>query len=385
MAAENKVSGEPWVDVPTARCLLQWLVTGIQPEDYTVAATSELAAWLTRQGLGALAYGRCADADLALRRYLQGEMFAAAAESSLKQSELQAILKALADNEVPSVLLKGAALSLTVYDDPAWRTMSDIDFWVQDADMQLSAQLMVGLGYEINVKGERPFLLQQLSRGEIVFVQPARTHSFVEFHWSPFPGWWLKRTAVVDEIGLWGRREPLLDPQGLLPIGYQLAPEDTVIQLAAHTAVNHQFTLSALRSLVDIALTVEKRDVAWAVVAERASEWRVGTAVYTVLDLVDQLIGVAGLESALIQINPSSLRRWLIHCFVTPESVLAGRDWQHGWQRFVLLLLLVDRRRDMVKLVIRTLWPEPAWLAARYGDNVGNWKHLWRMIRYRGV
>ena len=116
---------------------------------------------------------------------------------------------------------------------------------------------MANLGYEANVKGERAFALQQLSRGEIQFVQPARAHSWVEFHWSPFPGWWLTRTAVVDEIGLWARREPLGDQLNLAPIGYQLAPEDMVVQVAVHTAVNHQFTLSALRSLIDIALTAE--------------------------------------------------------------------------------------------------------------------------------
>jgi hypothetical protein len=380
--------------MPTARFLLRWLWgdTGLPDTalaDFSeLAAAERLAAWLTRQGLGAVAYGRCQDGDL-LRRCLQGDMFAAAAESSLKQTQLRAILKALAENEVLFVLLKGAALSVTVYEDPAWRTMSDIDFWVQDAEMPLTAQVMANLGYVANVKAERPFQLQQLSRGEIQFVQPARTNSLVEFHWSPFPGWWLARTAAVDENGLWARREPLPNlPHAASaeePGGYQLTPEDMVIHLAVHTAVNHQFGLAALRSLLDIALTSEKRGVDWLVVAERAKRWRVGTAVYTVLDLLDQLMGVAGVDPALSRLKPSALRRGLIRRFVTAESVLAGRDVSSGRQRFLLLLLLVDRRRDMVKLVWRTLWPEKAWLDARYGGNVGHWKHLWRVVRYRDV
>jgi hypothetical protein len=299
----------------------------------------------------------------------------------LKQTALQAILQTIEEAAIPLVLLKGAALSLTVYDDPAWRTMSDVDLWFQDVDVNAAALVMAELGYQVKMKGERPLSLQELSRGEVQFFQPGKSASLVEFHWSPFPGWWLTRTAVVDEVGLWARREPLTDH----PPVFQLSPEDTVIHLAVHTAVNHQFGMSALRTLIDIALTAEKRGVDWAVVAERARIWRVGTAVYTVLSLLDQLIGMDGLETALTRLKPAALRMRLIHRFVTPESVLAGRDITSGWRRFLLLLLLVDRKRDAVKLVYRTLWPEPEWLEARYGNKVGHITHLWRVARERNI
>ena len=376
--------------MPTARFLLRWLVvtSGELVNDdldtsFNLLEWSAVARWLTRQELGALAYGhtlaywRSSDAISKLRNCLQGDMFSATAESSLKQASLHAILSAFADAEIPLVLLKGAALGLTVYDDPAQRTMSDIDIWVQDADMGAAAQVMMGLGYETNLKGERPFELQQMARGEIELILPTFHAGLVDFHWSPFPGWWLKRTAMVDETALWVRREPLGDGLG----SCQLSPEDMVIHLTVHMAINHQFDVLALRGLVDIALTAKKRGVDWAVVGERAREWRVGTAVYTVLDLLNQLIGVDGLELALNRLRPSTWRRKLIYRFVTPESVLAGQDITSGWQRFLLLLLLVDRKRDMAKLVGRTLWPEKEWLEARYGGNVGHWKHLWRVVR----
>lgn len=371
-------NAEPWVDIPTARCLLRWLLAG--GELACLHEPSALAAWLTRQGLGALAYGRCGDDQAALRRRLQADMFAAAAESSLRQAQLHPILEAFARADLPLVLLKGAALSLSLYADPAWRTMSDLDLWLQEGDMPAAAQLMAALGYVTSGKEARPFQLQQLSRGEIPFYRPGLSAGLVEFHWSPFSGWWLARTAVIDEAGLWARREPVAKAAAA-----HLASEDMVIHLAVHTAVNHQFGLSALRSLVDMALTAQKRGVDWAVVAERARAWRVGTAVYTVLDVLDQLFELDGLAMALDALRPSRRRRWLIGRFVTPERVLAGHDLRAGWQRFLLLLLLVDRKRDMGKLVGRTLWPEPEWLAARYSDDAGHWRHLWRVVRERNV
>lgn len=166
-----------------------------------------------------MVYGRCAGTASALRRCLQGDMFAAAAESSLKQASLRTILGAFSEEGIPLVLLKGAALGLTVYDDPAWRTMSDIDIWVQDANMGDAARVMAELGYVMNLKGEEsPFCLQQMARGEIEFIQPAIPTSLVDFHWSPFPGWWLTRTAHVDDVGVWARREPLADYPQVFPL-----------------------------------------------------------------------------------------------------------------------------------------------------------------------
>ena len=43
------------------------------------------------------------------------------------------------------------------------------------------------------------------------------------------------------------------------------------------------------------------------------------------------------------------------------------RDLSQSKWRYVYLLLMVDRKRDAVKLVYRALWPENEWLRARYG------------------
>jgi hypothetical protein len=373
-----------WTHVPTARFFLQALTQMVQPggeADCLPTDAAGLAEWLVGHGLGPLAYTRCRRASPELGAALQMDMLSAVAESSLQQDSLARIQRGFAAAGVPMVLLKGAALSLTVYDQPAQRTMSDVDIWLAAADMPAAARVMVELGYQTSIKEERPFALEQLSRGEIRFVRPGWEVGLVELHWSPFAGWWLTRTAAVDESAIWSRLEPLGDAEWV----HHLAPEDMVIHLAVHTAVNHQFGMSALRSLIDIALTAQKRGVDWQVVAERAKDWRVGTAVYTVLVLLDDLIGVPGMAEAVKGIRPSALRRWLLRRFVTPESVLAGQDWRHGWQRYWLLLLLVDRPRDMARLVLRTLWPEPAWLAARYGEPTGYGRHLWRLVKGEGV
>ena len=375
-----------WPKVATARFILRQMAGRVPdssplPPSLPGVPAADLAAWLVGHGLGALAYSRYRRAWPELGAALRLDRVSAAAESSLQLASLQQLQTAFAAAGVPLVLLKGAALGLGVYDEPAQRTMTDVDVWVQAEQMPLVARVMGELGYRTPVKEERPVALQQISQGEVRFVRPGWAVGLIEMHWSPFAGWWLTRTAAVDEQAVWARLERLGDETA----AYQLAPEDMVIHLAVHTAVNHQFGLSAVRSLVDIALTAQRRGVDWTMVAARARAWRVGTAVFTVLSLLDDLIGVAGMAEAVAEIRPSALRRWLLRRFVTPERVLAGQDWRHGWQRYVLLLLLVDRKRDMIRLVFRTLWPEREWLAARYGEPTGHWRHVWRLVKERGV
>jgi hypothetical protein len=364
----------PGPDRPAARFLLRCLLDQPAPPG---SADPALVPWLVAHGLGPLAYARLGDANPALARALQADHLSAFAESSFQLDSLRALRSAFQAANLPLVLLKGAALAQSVYADPAQRTMSDLDLWLPADRMAEAAQVMGRLGYLSSLKAERPFALQALSQGEIRFVRPGWQIGLVELHWSPFSGWWLYRTAAVDEAAIWARLEQLGDQPGV----FHLAAEDMVIHLAVHTAVNHQFGLSALRSLVDIALTAQKRGVAWQVVAQRAKEWRVGTAVYLTLHLLDQLIGEEEISPALNTLRPAALRLALLRRFVNPQSVLDGRDLRHGWQRFLLLLLLVDRPRDVARLVYRALWPEKEWLAARYGrptSRPAHWGHLLR-------
>jgi hypothetical protein len=370
----------PWPDVATARLFLAQLLSDEQALPITGLDLASLATWLTSHELGPLAYGRWQKTDPILARHLKLDRISALAESSMQQESLARIQQAFRAAGLPLVLLKGAALGRSVYVEPALRVMSDVDIWLRGADMPAGVTALTDLGYGIRGKDERPFSLQQLSRGEIRFGRPGWLE-LVELHWSPFAGWWLYRTAVVDDEAVWSRLEPIAEETDVL----QLSPEDMVIHLAVHTAVNHQFGLSALRSLVDIALTAQKRGVDWAVLAERANGWRVGTAVYSVLAILNQLFELEGLNVALLSLRPSALRRLLIKRFVTPKSILVGHDIRHGWQRYLLLLLLVDRSRDRARLIFRTLWPEPEWLAARYGRSVSNWRHLWYLLSQRKI
>lgn len=372
----------PWPDVATARSFLSSLITPQAVELPEVDAAA-LAPWLIRHELGPLAYVRWQGQWPQLGQRLQPDWYAAAAENQLHQENLAQILAACVRQQLPVILLKGCALAQTVYPDPACRPMSDIDLWVAPERMAEAAAFMPSLGFTNREKEERPTSLQALSGGEIAFRRPDWTHGLVELHWAPIGGWWQYHTAVLDTTGMWQRRVPLNAKTASFV--FQLDPEDTIIQLAVHIAVNHQFSGTLLRSLADIALTAAARPVNWQLLAHRAKEWRVGTAVYLTLYLTHQLFDLPASQPARHYLRPNRLRRWLLDRLVNPYLALNRADIRTSLARQLLLLLMVDRPLAMVRLIGRTVWPTADWRAARYGQPTSQLAHLRHLLRYRKI
>ena len=90
-------------------------------------------------------------------------------------------------------------------------------------------------GYRRHVKDTRPVELQADREGEIQRAGAQPGQGLVELHYGVFAGEWLHRTAAVDSAGVAGRAEPVTVAGRRAAT---LPPEDAVIQLAVHLAVN---------------------------------------------------------------------------------------------------------------------------------------------------
>ncbi len=344
--------------------------------------------WLDAQGLAAYTFYRLRAAGLLaglpaeVQAALRGSYYRTAGDTELLLRELTQVLQALAARGVTPILFKGAVLAHIAYPDPACRPMGDLDLWVTAAEMPRARTALEDLGYAQHTKAERPIAFQEQRSGELQLVGQRPGSGLVELHWGVFAGEWLNRTAAVDEAAVRGRATPVA-PFG--PLARALAPEDAVIQLAAHLAVNHQFAYPWVRGLVDVALLIRAQAVDWGVIAERARAWRLGVATWLVLHLTAEMLGLDEAAPALERLKPASLRRRLLGYMVDPSSLLAMRDLTRGPQRFLLQLLLVDRRRDAVRLVWQALWPEDRWLMDRYGSATASvrWRHLRSALRGR--
>lgn len=348
------------------------------------------AEWLSRQNLAPLGFYRLrqAGALAALPAevvwVLREAYYNAVGSAELHTRELTNVLDVLATAGVTPVLFKGAVLAYTAYPDPSCRPMGDLDLWIDLDAMPQAQAALESRGYEERLRTRRPAALQSQREGEIQLMGRAPGSGLVELHWGIFAGEWLHRTAAVDDGGLRSRAVPVT-VAGRPAL--MLTPEDAIIQLAAHLAVNHQMAAPGLRGLLDVALLARSQPIDWSAVAERAHLWRMANATWLVLDLTSTLFGLPASADAIGGLRPGVVRRRLLSRLAHADSVLAGRDLTLGPLplRFIYQLLLVDRARDAARLLGRALWPEDDWLAARYGmaTPTVRWRHLWAALRGR--
>jgi hypothetical protein len=342
--------------------LSDWLATNRQD--------ARVVTWLRDQDLAPLGFYRLSKSGLTSAvepgwlAVLQQTYYRAVADATLHDRELGTVLRTLAAAGIVPVLFKGAALAHMVYPDSACRPMGDLDLWVAEDEMAAAQEALEQIGYVQHHKAARPVALQAQLEGEVQLVGRVPGTSLVELHWGVFAGEWLRRTARVSSAEV---RPRVVSVTVLGQSVRTLAPEDALLQLAIHLAVNHQFAFPGVRGLVDIALLARTMPVNWNLVAERARAWRIATPTWLALSLAKEIVGLTEAQPILPMVAPSALRRRLLHLFVTPHSLLQQRDLRSGPLRFLLLLCMVDRPRDAFRLVWRALWPEADWLVLRYG------------------
>lgn len=368
----------PWPSPQTARAFLHSLigtaeVSAVFPRVQAIAPQA-LSDWLAACGLGPLAYRRWRDAWPALGEALTADAFAAQGENSLHLASLQQVLGALVAVGIRPIVLKGAALAEAAYGDPGLRPMSDVDLWLRAEEMPTAVRRILDLGYRVADPATLPLDRQRATAGEIALAPPHGPHGVVDLHWSPFNGFWFRHTARIDLAGMWARREPawIVGESVFRP-----AAEDLALHIAAHLAVNAHFgPHAAARGLVDLALAQRVWPINWDAAAARARAWRIGAAVWSVLDLARGLLELPGSAQAWERLHPGPVRAALLRRLIGLEAVLAGRYLSLQRRRWLLLLALVDRPADAARLLGRLAVPDPAWRAARYGRAVSPTQHL---------
>lgn len=344
------------------RSLDEWLAANL-PD-------AGLAAWLSGQGLAPFAFHRLREGNLTgsvtpdLLAPLQQAYYRGVAEAELHGRELTTVLQTLASSDIVPVLFKGAVLAYTVYPSPICRPMGDLDLWLDEPELGAAQATLAQFGYAQRHRSARPAAFQALNEGEIQLFGRTPGTGLVELHLGVFAGEWLRRAA---RVGSGEVRQRVVPVTILGQPAKTLAPEDALLQLALHLAVNHQFAYPWVRGLVDMALLARTQTVNWSLVADRARAWRVATPVWLVLSLADAIAGLNETRSVLPDLAPSALRRRILRLFVSPRSLLQRRNITTGPLRFLLLLAMVDRLPDALNLLVRSIWPDDTWLSARYG------------------
>jgi hypothetical protein len=161
--------------------------------------------------------------------------------------QLKRILDAFREEGVEVIVLKGAALAETVYDDIGLRSMNDIDLLVREQDLDRAEELMAELGY-FSYEGWRSKDWYRRNHHHLAPFINQDNGIKIEIHRDIIlPG----KPFYVDIRKSWDRVQDIII-EGVNTL--ILSPEDLIIHLCLHSSL--QPFKRDIRNLIDISEVV---------------------------------------------------------------------------------------------------------------------------------
>ena len=175
------------------------------------------------EGVAPLMYWNFKDSALPVPeqtfKYLQGEYYKTYARNTLLYQELGRILQALDEAGIPVIVLKGAALAVTVYEDIGLRPMTDLDLLVLPSDLEQAIIKIKQSGFEL-----------EKASYHIVFSDGSSDIN-VELHWH--------LASMVDDGYQGDEHFYRYENSSLAEPMYLLRPAADLLYLAAHLSIQH--------------------------------------------------------------------------------------------------------------------------------------------------
>jgi hypothetical protein len=345
-------------------------------ESFTPRHWKLLERMAQNEGVAPLLYWNLKDSDLPVPeetfQYLQGEYYKTYARNTLLYQELGRVLAALEQAGIPVIVLKGAALAVTVYEDIGIRPMADLDLLVPEERLQRAVQVArQALGYQSDVPEAAHGLNQlvghhvRLRNGDVV----------LELHWSlatsrvdhfPISVEWFWTQG--ESLPLSGGGEDLWHGDGrklqasVAPPGVTLNPVAQLVYLAIHAMQQHGGGRILLVWLCDIhaLLRAYTGELAWENFPLQDGEFQWAGATYAAL-LVTQTCFDSTLPEGLLEKLEEESRS-------EKTSLIWMKQYEPPTRMISQLQKLKGLRwQGRIRLTLAMLFPSYAYLRWRYG------------------
>lgn len=170
---------------PTLWKTLAKAITG-QPTDFGSYEGNEILNQATRHGIGTLLYtqlqaGTITGTSDTLNKNLKSATYPQVAHDMVLNDATQKLLDLLAANQIPALLMKGTPVAFLYYPNTYLRTRCDTDIYIDEDDLQKTAELLSAHHYELSGLGSRKHSSKQFVAA-IESVQKKFLH--FDMHWK---------------------------------------------------------------------------------------------------------------------------------------------------------------------------------------------------------
>ncbi len=270
----------------------------------------------------------------------------------LRQRQLSEILEAFARANISVIPLKGTWLSEVVYDDPACRSMSDMDLLLSECDLDACHAIFMSLGYIFDKKTlKNPFYHDQK------YHHPSHPYA-IEAHWQ-FTSSRDPANFAPDISAIWRRTTEghlLGHPVRLLSL------EDQLALLAQHT-FQHGFVMP-LRGYLDTALLMKRfadRLDANALDAA-ASCWRIGRGLTFMMAMASDIYALPRQDLPRAQAEITNNEKYAL-----AFSLLFNLPYRNAPKSDANLIQLGQRTPfGRLRLILGRIFLPPVFLATLY-------------------
>jgi hypothetical protein len=264
--------------------------------DLLALATIQRVRPLVRRRL--LALGGSAVVPHAVWRELESACLDIASLNLRLHVNCAAIVAALAAKQIPVIVLKGMHVASAIYGNIALREIGDIDLMVPREHLERAVAVVTEMGFQ----PLRPFSVELDAAANRHVSRLRRGRTIVELHWNITEPEWPFR---IESALLWNNAVPW---QFAGDHACTLSDEDAVLHLCMHASYQHWFEFG-LRSLHDAAEIANRRggELRWALVRQRAIDWRWTRGVYLALVLARDLLGAKVPDDVLVELRPEEM------------------------------------------------------------------------------
>lgn len=339
----------------------------------------ELANNAARAGLAGLILENATRTNIELpdvcTQKLRAAAMAVAVRNVNMMRELERVVGMFDRPKVAVLLLKGAALNLTVYQRPDQRPMSDLDLLVKPPNAHQALELLMEQGCEMGYDLISDDFFPKYHHEIELFTGGARP-ARLDLHVRPFRPLRLARTMPDDALWHEAHVMPIGESEALIP-----RPELMLLQLAAHAAFHG---CSRLLWLYDLKRLVRHygASIDWSLVTRCASRWHLSCAVSCAIERTEELLGSGCPQSVREDLsrNQANWRdRWTL--------AQAPRDAGSPLAHILCNVLCTPGVRLRAGYLMAHLFPGAKHLATKYPYRHRGWiccAHLLRTSRAVG-
>ena len=225
-----------------------------------------------------------------------------AARSLRLSHELRQVLTSLKAARIPVIVLKGACLAESVYEDIALRPMGDADLLVRRNDVASALEALQGTGHVPAAPLDAA--AEQTINDSAALSRPGGMR--IDLHWTVVTPRYHGPFGEGDLEGLWARANPWTVAGVPVLI---LSPTDLLLHLCMHASVFHRFGELMLRSFLDMARVADRHrgTIEWDQFCARANRWGIANGVHLALRLATEWTDLAVPESALAALEADSV------------------------------------------------------------------------------